>query len=118
VFLLTLHSTVILHFNFLKSFYKNILATNDNDGIEINIQAPFYDDPKPPGGVEGESYFKLWEHEVVEVFFLSHDDCNDRYLEVEFGPYGQHLGLILDGTRNAIKHTFPMEYSAKIGTSV
>ena len=36
------------------------------------------------------------------------------YLELEFGPHGQHLGLVLHGVRNAIKHSFPMQYHAHI----
>jgi len=82
-----------------------------NGNLEISIVAPFYDDPAPPGGQPGQPYFKLWDYEVVEAFFLN---GADRYLELEFGPYGQHLMLLLDGQRNAIKHSLPLEYSASI----
>ena len=37
---------------------------------------------------------------MVEAFFLNH---KDQYLEVEFGPHGQHIVLLLDGRRNAVK---------------
>ena len=63
----------------------------------------------------GEAYYGLWNYEVVECFFLSDKIGKDPdYLELEFGPYGQHLGLILHGVRNSIKHSFPMEFEAKI----
>ena len=39
-------------------------------------------------------------YKVVEAFFLNSED---RYLEVEFGPHGQHIALLLDGRRNAVK---------------
>ena len=37
---------------------------------------------------------------VVEAFFLND---KEQYLELEFGPHGQHLMLLLNGNRNAIK---------------
>ena len=43
---------------------------------------------------------RLFDVEVVEAFFLN--DAGD-YLELEFGPHGQHLMLLLSGRRNAIK---------------
>ena len=70
------------------------------ENLEITVTAPYFGDPAPEGANPGEAFFKLWDYEVVEAFFL-----NDReqYLELEFGPHGQHLMLILDGNRNAIK---------------
>ena len=68
--------------------------------LEIKIAAPYFGDPKPEGGKAGEAYWQLWEHEVVEAFFLND---KEQYLELEFGPHGQHLMLMLDGNRNAIK---------------
>ena len=47
----------------------------------------------------GNLRLKLY-YEVVEAFFLNSED---RYLEVEFGPHGQHIALLLDGRRNAVK---------------
>eukprot|EP00092_Neocalanus_flemingeri_P007627 GFUD01008231.1.p1 GENE.GFUD01008231.1~~GFUD01008231.1.p1 ORF type:complete len:1056 (+),score=227.00 GFUD01008231.1:78-3170(+) len=81
------------------------------DVVEISITAPYFGDPAPPGGKPGEAYFKLWDYEVVEAFFLND---KEQYLELEFGPHGQHLSLLLNGNRNAIKHTLPMDYSANI----
>lgn len=41
------------------------------------------------------------------MFFLNE---NDEYLEVELGPWGQHLLLLLQGERNAIKDSLPLDY--------
>ena len=70
------------------------------DDLIIKVTAPFYDDLAPPNGKEGEAFFKLWEYEVVEAFFLNDEE---QYLELEFGPHGQHLSLLLNGNRNSIK---------------
>jgi len=82
----------------------------------ITIEAPFYNDPKPPNGKPGEAYFKLWDYEVVEAFFLA--SASQQYLELEFGPHGQHLVLLLNGTRNAIKHSLDLDYKASIDGQV
>ena len=68
--------------------------------VLITVKAPYFNDPAPPGGLPGQAYFGLWDYEVVEAFFLNSED---RYLEVEFGPHGQHIALLLDGRRNAVK---------------
>ena len=52
----------------------------------------------------------------MEIFFLSSKHDN-MYLEVEFGPHGQHLGLLLKGQRNCLIHSFPMKYSSEIGNN-
>ena len=78
----------------------SLTRCNDDDSLLVDISAPFFDDPSPEGGKPGEAFFKLWDYEVVEAFFLNE---KDQYLEVEFGPHGQHLALLLDGRRNAIK---------------
>ena len=63
----------------------------------------------------GEAYFGLWNYEVVECFFLAQAPGEEPdYLELEFGPHGQHLGLLLHGVRNDIVHSFPIKYEAEI----
>jgi len=88
-----------------------IVLEPGEDVVKMWIDAPFYDDPPPPSGKKGEAYFKLWDFEVVEAFFLNDDK---QYLEVEFGPHGQHLLLLLHGQGNAIKHSLPLVYTAQI----
>ncbi|XP_063864755.1 uncharacterized protein LOC135102951 isoform X2 [Scylla paramamosain] len=75
-------------------------------GVEMNVTAPFYNDPAPPG-TPGKPFYGLWDYEVVEMFFLNK---NDEYLEVELGPWGQHLLLLLQGERNPIRHSLPLDY--------
>jgi len=88
-----------------------ITLTPGPSEIRVSVSAPFFNDPAPPGGLPGQAFFGLWEYEVVEAFFLND---KDQYLEVEFGPHGQHIVLLLNGRRNAVKHTLPLEYSATI----
>ncbi|KAK3853212.1 hypothetical protein Pcinc_040234, partial [Petrolisthes cinctipes] len=75
-------------------------------GVELNVTAPFYDDPAP-NGIPGKPFYGLWDYEVVEMFFLND---NEEYLEVELGPWGEHLLLLLKGQRNTIKHSLPLDY--------
>ncbi|KAK7077657.1 hypothetical protein SK128_025680 [Halocaridina rubra] len=75
-------------------------------GVEMNVTAPFFNDPAPDGK-PGEPFYKLWDYEVVEMFFLND---KDEYLEVEVGPFGQHLLLLLKGARNALQHSLPLDY--------
>merc|ERR1719341_193475 len=60
-------------------------------GVELNISAPFFNDPAPEGP-SGKPFYGLWNYEVMEIFFLN--DAGE-YLEVEVGPHGQHLLLPL-----------------------
>ena len=52
--------------------------------------------------------WKLWEHDVVEMFFAS---TAERYLEVEFGPYGHYLGLQMKGVRAPVTKLLPIRFS-------
>jgi hypothetical protein len=79
--------------------------------MEISIRAPYFGNPSP-AGASGKAFWKLWDYEVVEAFFLGD---GDRYLELEFGPHGQHLALLLDGKHNIIKKSMDVEYNTQIG---
>ena len=60
----------------------------------MSSDAPDHGDPlpsHPPGQTPA-----LWEHEVLELFVAGPDG---RYLEIEWGPGGHHLGLLLSGYR-------------------
>ena len=62
----------------------------------------------------GEAFYQLWDYEVVELFFLNSE--SKRYLEVEFGPHGQHLVLLLNGGPDqCLEHSLPLEYTCEIG---
>jgi len=79
-------------------------------GCQVRVSGPFFNSPDKPDGPQG-PFDQLWEYEVIEVFFLND---HDQYVEVEFGPYGHHIVLLLNGARNAVKTLLPMTYSANI----
>ena len=72
----------------------------EEDQLVIEIAAHFFNDPPPPNGRLGGAYFHLWDFEIVELLFLND---KDQYLELQFGPYGQHLMLLLNGKRKVIR---------------
>ncbi|XP_030836308.1 UPF0462 protein C4orf33 homolog [Strongylocentrotus purpuratus] len=84
--------------------------STDGTGINLEVVAPFYNDPAPSGPA-GSPQSGLWDYEVVEAFFLGSDE---RYLEVELCPHGQHLVLRLNGVRNIIEEGLPLEFLASI----
>lgn len=90
---------------------KVILQKSNKDEVIMEITAHFFNDPPAPDGKSGEPFNKLWDYEVVEAFFLGKEE---KYLEVEFSPHGQHLLLFLSGAGNAIKMCLPVEYVARI----
>ncbi|XP_076327798.1 UPF0462 protein C4orf33 homolog isoform X2 [Tachypleus tridentatus] len=93
----------------------SIELSHDKDKglVVVRVNAPFFNDPVSPEGPPGEPFFKLWDYEVVEAFFLTKDD---KYLEVELSPHGQHLLLLLNGRRNAIEHSLPLNYTTTISS--
>lgn len=83
----------------------------DARGLKINVNASFHNDAAPdtlPGPTD-----YLWEYEVVELFLLGEDN---HYLEVEFGPHGHYLILLLEGIRNRkeMPSLLRMPYETKI----
>jgi len=86
-----------------------------HDFIKLTVDSPYFNDPTSPDGPVGKPFPKLWDYEVAEIFFLGKDD---KYLEVEVGPHGQHLLLLLNGTRNMIKDELPLKYTASIDSTI
>ncbi len=80
--------------------------------LVIEVVAPWHRDPAPsarPGPTP-----LLWNHEVVELFLLGSDE---RYVEVELGPHGHHLVLVLHGQRKVVQSGLPLPYvCARSGT--
>ena len=77
--------------------------------IEISIDAPFFDDLKPEQAIG--RCPRLWDYEVVELFLV---DQHGTYVELEFGPHGHYLVLLLSGPRVVVDDTLVIDYSAKI----
>ena len=87
----------------------HVLVKEYDAFVQLEIDAPYYNDPspnEPPSSVWG-----LWDYEVVEVFFVGSDG---QYLEAEFGPHGHHLLLWLSGPRIIEKKHLPVQFSTTI----
>jgi len=71
--------------------------------LRVVVEAPLHGDPPPPyppGRTPG-----LWGHEVVELFLVGADG---RALEIELGPAGHWLALLLDGPRLVARDDLPL----------
>lgn len=77
--------------------------------LTVAVTAPFYNDP-PPSGPQGEKA-GLWEYEVVELFLVGVDGT---YLEVELGPHGHYLTLLLGAVREIKEQLKPLHYEARV----
>ena len=55
----------------------------------------------------------LWDYEVVEAFFLC--SKTEQYLEIELGPHGHHLVLLLNGRKNIFKKCLPIKWDVNLG---
>ncbi|XP_069098232.1 UPF0462 protein C4orf33 homolog isoform X1 [Pleurodeles waltl] len=82
----------------------------DENGLLMEVSAPFFDDPHAPPGEPGKPFNGLWDYEVVESFFLN--SKTTEYLEVELCPHGQHLVLLLSGVGNAFKKELDLSFEA------
>ncbi|MBL8787424.1 MAG: hypothetical protein JNJ59_21150 [Deltaproteobacteria bacterium] len=75
----------------------SVEVARDSDGLVIAMRARSWGDPIPDGPVGRRD--RLWEHEVVEVFFAEAARRDARYLEIEVGAHGHWLALSFDGYR-------------------
>jgi hypothetical protein len=81
-------------------------------GLELGCAAPLAGaggPPGPPGPTP-----RLWEHEVVELFVLGADG---HYLEVELGPFGNHLVLQLRARREVAREGLPLRWRSRIAAT-
>jgi hypothetical protein len=72
--------------------------------VRLDLDAPFHGDSPPPGA-PGRCP-ALWNHEVVELFLLGDDE---RYLEIELGPWGHYLVLELHKPRTVVRDDIPLD---------
>ncbi|MEZ4224828.1 MAG: hypothetical protein R3B13_28000 [Polyangiaceae bacterium] len=84
------------------------VSRGDDEWI-VEVDAPFYDDPAPPGPPGPTP--GLWDFEVVEVMWLGREQ---RYLELELSPHGHYLALQLEGVRNVARSDLRVRYDAAI----
>lgn len=83
-------------------------AGTSSEPLVVRIDAPFHGDP-PPGARAGVCD-GLWDFEVCEIFLVGSDNT---YLELEFGPYGHYLALLLDGPRKVRSRDNRIQYQAE-----
>lgn len=88
-----------------------VVSAVNKEAVKVDVSGPLFNDPGPPPGPPGSPCPELWEYEVAEIFFLG---AEDKYLEVELCPHGQHLVLLLNGTRNMIKDKLALDYTATV----
>lgn len=74
-------------------FHFRLYVDQESGSLIVEIDAPFFNDPKVPSSVPVGSMPGLWDYEVVELFFLGEDD---RYLEVELAPSGTRGSMLLN----------------------
>uniref|UniRef100_A0A915K3M9 Uncharacterized protein n=1 Tax=Romanomermis culicivorax TaxID=13658 RepID=A0A915K3M9_ROMCU len=63
--------------------------------VKVTMEGPLFDDP-PPADELGGFCPELYNYECFEIFFANN---RDQYLEVEIGPHGHFLVLLLNGRR-------------------
>lgn len=89
--------------------FCNYLFTNNCHFLEIYSE-PLISDTVPVD----KPFLGLWNYEVVESFFLGNDD---EYLEIELGPKGHYVLLLLKGPNNLITYQLPLtNYTAQCST--
>ncbi|XP_022086732.1 UPF0462 protein C4orf33 homolog [Acanthaster planci] len=86
---------------------------SDTSCFILETDGPFFNDPGRPKGEAGQPYDGLWDYEVVEAFFLGDDE---KYLEVELCPHGQHLVLLLSGIRKFYKTKLSLVFQSAINS--
>ncbi len=79
-------------------------------GLCVDVEAPFHGDAPPPAPAG--SHDGLFEFEVVELFLLGE---RQRYLELEFGPFGHYLALQLEGARRVVRSGLPLDFAWERG---
>ncbi len=87
--------------------HVRISASIEERELRVRVQGPFHGDPKPaepPGRSPG-----LWEHEVVELFLVG---PAREYLEIELGPHGHYLALLLAAPRRVVRDDLEIRYQA------
>jgi hypothetical protein len=83
------------------------LAWQGSD-LRLQVEGQAHGDTPPacvPGPTPG-----LWDHEVIELFLCG---PGQRYLEVEIGPAGHHLVLLLDGFRRPVAQALPLQITTQ-----
>lgn len=73
-----------------------------NGDLNIHIDSPFSNDPKP------KCYKELWNYEVIELFIAGVGEPVS-YTEIEISPWGDYLVLQLLGRRQVVGKELPLK---------
>lgn len=93
----------------LSGEFGELSIYGEPQGLRLEMRGSYFGDPppeEPPG-----STAQLWQFEVLELFLLGSEE---HYLELEFGPHGHYLALLLHGERNLCSEGHSLGYQAKI----
>jgi len=84
-------------------------------GLVVTFEGPYYNEPLIADTVPvDQPFLGLWNYEVVEAFFLGNDG---EYIEIELGPKGHYVLLLLKGPDNLITYQMPLtNYTAQCST--
>lgn len=84
---------------------------HEDDALVVHIASPIYGAAPVPGPAARR--WRLWEHEVVELFLAGPGDAAEaEYVELELAPSGHWLALRLRGTRNIVQDDVPVAVAA------
>ena len=89
--------------------HADVDVARRGDRLLVTVDAPWHGDPPPPGApgrLDG-----LWEHEVVELFLVGADE---RYLELELGPHGHWLALLLEPPRRRLRDALEVDVARRM----
>lgn len=86
------HEPFVVH---MEWFFQRQRGKPHKRVVKVFTEGPLFDDPPPPEDVGG-ICLNLYDYEVLELFFAND---KDQYLEVEVGPHGHWLVLLLNGHR-------------------
>jgi len=103
------NAVITVSFQVVDEFYPS------GRGLVVTFDAPYYNSPLISDTVPVDRPFLgLWNYEVVEAFFLGNDE---EYLEIELGPKGHYVLLLLKGPNNLITYQLPLtNYTAHCNT--
>jgi len=92
-----------------------VTLSREGDTLVVDITSPRFGAAPVPGPPA--RHWKLWEHEVVEVFIAGPGDPTEAtYIELELAPSGHWLALRLHGTRNIVDDDVGVRATAHTAT--
>ncbi len=88
-----------------ESEIARLVLCSSREGLRLEVEAPFHDDPRPPAAVG--STWELWRYEVIELFVLGEAE---HYTEIELGPHGHYLVLRCEARRKIVERHLTLDF--------